>query len=1075
MYHKKMRKTLAIILGISLLFLTAGTFEVHAKDNSFTASISPTQVNINQNATYSMIITSTGENTLGSANITIPAGFTILSNVTILNPATLWNYTLSATSIVISADSSGSILSAGENVTFTFDAMAPSSPLVANWTVLAASNFAGGGVKLDLQGEQPTVTVTSLPFVPPTISASASVINNDQVSFVSQVAGVSGGIPPYSYQWLEAFDGGAFSPVAGANGSDFTFSPTPSTPVGVWSFKLNVTDSSVLPQTVTSNTVNVQVNSALVAPQVTATPNTVFQSQPSTLSSSPVSTGTFPYTYQWFQRAPGGIFTAVGGDSSSYTFSGSATVGSWSFLLQVTDYTGAGVNSSVVDVVVVSTPVLTIAVAQAAYGVINPGTVGVVYGGAQSFTISADLGYYIADVLVDGVSVGAVASFDFVDVTSNHTLTAAFAPIEYTLGVSVVGAGSIDLSPSQVTYHYGDVVQLTAIPALGWRFSVWSGDLSSSLNPSTVTIDGNKAVTATFVINQYTITASAGVGGSISPSGVIIVDYGGSQLFTITSNLGYHVVDVLVNGSSLGPVSSCNISDVTGDTTVSASFALDTFTIVASVGVGGSISPSGTVSVTFGNDQGFVVSSDVGYYVADVLVDGVSVGAVISYVFTSVTADHTISASFAADSGVYFINVTSSRGSSAPSTQVNAGGSFSVSVSSPEGDASHRWICTGYSVDGGASVSGTSYNFTNVHADHAITFYWQEQYYVTVVSPVGSVNGEGWHDVGTSMTVSVSSSTVSAGSGTREVFAGWSGDASGTGSTSDLMTVDGPKTVTATWKTQYQVVYAVSGDSSLLPVVPPSTEWLDSGTQATGSFPTLITDSAGGTRAMFVSDDRPGSVNQPVTVTGTYQTQYLVTFSQNGIDGGASGIVVTFLNSTKTYAQLPVSVWVNAGDSITFSYAANVEASEGGKQYVLASSNSTSPLIVNGPITILGAYQSQLVSSGFALDTFALLAIIVIVAVPASLAVPVVVRRRRSKWKKITPIASEGGAISPSTMQTIDSGGDSTIFIVAADAGYKIVDVVVDNSVHLGAVRTYKFVNVTRNHTISAIYQRVDT
>ena len=999
MYQKEMRKAITIILGISLALFTTNTIvEVHAKSYSFTATISPTQININQPATFLMTITNTGEGTtLGSASIAIPTGFAIQSNITILNPTTLWNYTLSTTSIDLSADGGGSVINQGENVTFTFNATAPSSSRVANWIAEATTSIDGGGVLLTLQGEQPSVTVISSPFTPPTILASPSTINSDQISFISQLTGASEGTPPYTYQWLEAFDGGIFSPIAEANGSDFIFSPTTSTPVGAWSFKLNVTDSSAIPETVTSNTVNVLVNSALVAPQVTADPNTVTQAQPSTLNSSQVTTGTFPYTYQWFQQAPGDLYTTVGGNSPGYSFPGSTTIGDWAFILQVTDGTGASVNSSAASVTVVSTPIFTITVTQAAHGAINPGTVSVSYGSDQSFIISADVGYFVADVLVDGISVGTVASFDFVNLTSDHNLTAIFTPVEYTLVVSAVGDGSVALSPDQATYHYGDVVQLTAIPTLDWRFSVWSGDLTGSLNPSTLTIDGNKAVAATFVINQLTITASASVGGSISPSG--------------------------------------------------------------------------TVSVTFGSDQIFMFSFDSGYSVSDVLVDGVSIGAVSSYVFTSVASDHTIVANFAANSGTYHISVVSTYGSPTPSAEVNAGDSFSVTVTSPEGDANHQRICTGYSRDGGAPVSGTSYIFTNVQADHNITFNWQEQYYLTVISSVGSTTGEGWYDVGTTTSVSLSSSTVSTGSNTREVFTGWSGDASGAGPTSSLMTIDGAKTAITNWATQYQVTYATSGN--VLEVIGPSAEWVNSGSTATGEFPALITNSAGDTRVVFVSDDSPSNVNQPLTVTGTFQTQYRVMFNQDGMDSDASGIVITALNGTKTFEQLPDSAWVNAGDSITFSYIATVGTRETGKQYILASSNCTSPLVISEPTTIQGIYQLQVSSSGFVLDTFALIAIIVAVAIPASVTAHMVVRRRRGKSKNIRPISGEGGAISPSTVQTIDSGGDSTVFIIAANDGFEIKDVLIDNAVHLGAVRTYKFVNVTRDHTISAIYQRI--
>ncbi len=72
-----------------------------------------------------------------------------------------------------------------------------------------------------------------------------------------------------------------------------------------------------------------------------------------------------------------------------------------------------------------------------------------------------------------------------------------------------------------------------------------------------------------------------------------------------------------------------------------------TNTITASAGEKGSISPIGEVVVDYGLNQGFTITPDEGCHVTDVLVDGVSVGAVTRYDFTDVTTVHTISASFA--------------------------------------------------------------------------------------------------------------------------------------------------------------------------------------------------------------------------------------------------------------------------------------------------------------------------------------------------------------------------------------------------------------------------------------------
>jgi hypothetical protein len=69
-------------------------------------------------------------------------------------------------------------------------------------------------------------------------------------------------------------------------------------------------------------------------------------------------------------------------------------------------------------------------------------------------------------------------------------------------------------------------------------------------------------------------------------------------------------------------------------------------TLTASAGAGGSISPSGATVVTHGQNQTYTITPDACYTIADVLVDGVSVGAVSSYTFNNVSADHTIAASF---------------------------------------------------------------------------------------------------------------------------------------------------------------------------------------------------------------------------------------------------------------------------------------------------------------------------------------------------------------------------------------------------------------------------------------------
>ena len=75
--------------------------------------------------------------------------------------------------------------------------------------------------------------------------------------------------------------------------------------------------------------------------------------------------------------------------------------------------------------------------------------------------------------------------------------------------------------------------------------------------------------------NTFIITASAGSGGFISPSGSVQVTAGGSQTFYITSDRGYHIADILVNGTSVGAVSSYTFLDVQKNQTITAIFARD--------------------------------------------------------------------------------------------------------------------------------------------------------------------------------------------------------------------------------------------------------------------------------------------------------------------------------------------------------------------------------------------------------------------------------------------------------------------------------------------------------------------
>lgn len=196
--------------------------------------------------------------------------------------------------------------------------------------------------------------------------------------------------------------------------------------------------------------------------------------------------------------------------------------------------------------------------------------------------------------------------------------------------------------------------------------------LSNMINPKKVYVDGNLVgqtkdrITLNFTSGQHAIVFSDApppenwhisilsqpvIGGFTDPSGDRNVPYDASLAVSASPNFGYEFEYWLLDGaiSSYSPHAVVLPQSPGSNHTLEASFRWigDTqFTINASAGTGGTISPAGAVLVTYGSSQSFVINPDPGNIVSDVLVDGRSVGSATAFTFTQVTANHTISASF---------------------------------------------------------------------------------------------------------------------------------------------------------------------------------------------------------------------------------------------------------------------------------------------------------------------------------------------------------------------------------------------------------------------------------------------
>jgi len=225
-----------------------------------------------------------------------------------------------------------------------------------------------------------------------------------------------------------------------------------------------------------------------------------------------------------------------------------------------------------------------------------------------------------------------------------------------------------------------------------------------------------------------TITATAGSNGTITPAGAVEVTYNNSQNFIFTPNTGYHIDSVYVNGAPISPAGggggwNYTFFNVTGDSTIHVTFAIDTFKIVATHGANGIIDPEGEIKVTYGANQKFTFTPNTGYHVDSVFVNGalVSPAGGGGYTFTNVKNDAKIHVTFARNS--YTITATATpdnRGFIDPSgvTTVLYGEDLSFTFG-----ANSLYLIDQVLIDGvndPVAVANLAYTFTFIEDNHTI-------------------------------------------------------------------------------------------------------------------------------------------------------------------------------------------------------------------------------------------------------------------------------------------------------------------------------------------------------------------
>ena len=287
-------------------------------------------------------------------------------------------------------------------------------------------------------------------------------------------------------------------------------------------------------------------------------------------------------------------------------------------------------------------------------GNINPlGTLLLNKGETYTYQYSANAGYSIDSVIIDGiVNYDSLSSYTFTNVQTNHRIQIVYKKNYYTITSSKNIEGGL-ISNEGINIVVNGSTQLYFIQAnAGYKIdSIYINNIGQSINQQTYIYEINNInkdinIYVIFKNIYYTITASAEVGGGISPIGNIQVKYDSSQAFSITPNTGYVIDSVIVNGVNVGKINSYTFNNVKGDSNIRVTFKLKTFSITATAGTGGSISPQATTTLNYGTSQRYIITANTGYVIDSVIVNGFKVDSTTSYTFNNITANQTIQAVF---------------------------------------------------------------------------------------------------------------------------------------------------------------------------------------------------------------------------------------------------------------------------------------------------------------------------------------------------------------------------------------------------------------------------------------------
>jgi len=307
-----------------------------------------------------------------------------------------------------------------------------------------------------------------------------------------------------------------------------------------------------------------------------------------------------------------------------------------------------------------SEPVTTyaISVVQTPNGTISPSSVVLNEGETQLFSITPNNGYIVSDVLIDGVSQGAVTEVTLSNVKAMHEISATFAQNQVSSSlVAVTQPANGSVTPASATILQGDVQLFQIAVDQGYEIEnvikngVSLGSISQIEFSYLDQAQSLEVTTKQIPIDSttYHISVSQSQGGTISSASVDVVN-GQTFTFTITPNAGYEIDSILKNSQAISNSNTVEFLDMGVDQTLLVNFKESTnqsgiFNINMSVRGQGSVSPQ-INSAAQGQDVPLFFVPAQGHEIDEVIVNGMSLGKLSSINLSNIQSDQNIEVVF---------------------------------------------------------------------------------------------------------------------------------------------------------------------------------------------------------------------------------------------------------------------------------------------------------------------------------------------------------------------------------------------------------------------------------------------